>query len=453
MYNIFCALAALMLLLPSPGRAAEEGFRGSHSGFGMFYSSLSPYGVWIEIDDGLIAWQPTGVHRRWQPYAEGRWVYSRYGWYWDSYEPFGWAVYHYGRWYRDDYYGWLWLPDDQWAPAWVEWRYDDDYIGWAPLPPFAVFNIRIGIQFTREYHYPSACWHYVRFNDFHRHDVYRYYVPEKYKFRIHGRTKYRNNYGYDGEVVNRGVDRNFIERRSGRRIEERDIVMQSRQNKSDRSDDRRISVYRPEDNGRQRGRDVSDMKIKRGERRTGLSQNEVKLRQNYDRSAADRQNADRKNADRQNADRQNAGGNDRRSIERGNTERMNPDRRSTEEAGQSKARQGEERQLNPRMPEGRPFSRKPEERGNDGHGNDGRINDNRANENRVNESRGSENRVNESRGSDNRVKERSSSSVQPSGQTESVRERKRGSENTSNSRNQGSRNDGSGNDGGNGRRR
>ncbi|MCX8011350.1 MAG: hypothetical protein N3A61_09370, partial [Ignavibacteria bacterium] len=69
--------------------------------FGFFYTSLSPYGEWIEFDNGLYGWRPIHVSYGWRPYYMGRWVWTRYGWYWDSYEPFGWATYHYGRWYFD----------------------------------------------------------------------------------------------------------------------------------------------------------------------------------------------------------------------------------------------------------------------------------------------------------------------------------------------------------------
>ncbi len=27
------------------------------------------------------------------------------------------------------------ITSDEWAPAWLNWRYGDDYVGWAPLPP------------------------------------------------------------------------------------------------------------------------------------------------------------------------------------------------------------------------------------------------------------------------------------------------------------------------------
>ena len=95
---------------------------------GYFVNSLSLYGNWIEIDYGVVVWRPTIMSMDWSPYRDGRWIWTSDGWYWQSYEPFGHITYHYGRWYFDDYYGWLWYPDYEWAPAWVEWRYDNDYI-------------------------------------------------------------------------------------------------------------------------------------------------------------------------------------------------------------------------------------------------------------------------------------------------------------------------------------
>ena len=31
--------------------------------------------------------------------------------------------------------GWMWIPGNEWAPAWVDWRRGDEDVGWAPLPP------------------------------------------------------------------------------------------------------------------------------------------------------------------------------------------------------------------------------------------------------------------------------------------------------------------------------
>jgi hypothetical protein len=68
-----------------------------------------------------------------------RWVYTdEWGWYWvsdDVEANWGWVVYHYGRWAFEPGIGWFWVPGDEWAPAWVNWRYGDEYVGWAPLPP------------------------------------------------------------------------------------------------------------------------------------------------------------------------------------------------------------------------------------------------------------------------------------------------------------------------------
>ena len=43
-------------------------------------------------------------------------------------------------------FGWVGVPGNEWAPAWVSWRKSDDYVGWAPLPPEATFDRRAGIH-------------------------------------------------------------------------------------------------------------------------------------------------------------------------------------------------------------------------------------------------------------------------------------------------------------------
>ena len=192
--------------------------------FGFFYSNLSPYGSWIELSYGVNVWRPNIMHRNWLPYQYGQWIWTNDGWYWDSYEPFGWITYHYGRWYYDNYYGWIWVPDDQWAPAWVEWRYDNDYIGWAPLPPYANFSISLGIHFSINFFTPYSHWHFVRYNHFCNPHISNYYIGYKYVNGFFSRTKYRTNYGFqDGRVVNRGVDINVVRRRSGQNIQTRQI--------------------------------------------------------------------------------------------------------------------------------------------------------------------------------------------------------------------------------------
>jgi hypothetical protein len=52
---------------------------------------------------------------------------------WSSAEPFGWATDHYGRWFKDEFQGWVWQPGLEWGPAWVDWSIAGDYVGWRPL--------------------------------------------------------------------------------------------------------------------------------------------------------------------------------------------------------------------------------------------------------------------------------------------------------------------------------
>jgi hypothetical protein len=130
---IFAALACLTLV-PNEGAALSVG---------IFYDKLEPYGDWLQVADYGYCWHPRDVEVDWRPYSEGAWAYTDAGWTWVSDEPYGWAVYHYGRWARVGGVGWVWVPDTEWAPAWVSWRRSDRYVGWAPLPPES--RVRLGI--------------------------------------------------------------------------------------------------------------------------------------------------------------------------------------------------------------------------------------------------------------------------------------------------------------------
>ncbi len=129
------ALAALALFLP-----AAQVSKAADVSVDFFYNNLSG-GDWIEVADYGYVWQPSVAvsNTSWRPYSDGYWAYTDVGWTWVSYEDFGWATYHYGRWSRLHDYGWVWVPgrdeDLEWGPAWVSWRTGGSHIGWAPLPP------------------------------------------------------------------------------------------------------------------------------------------------------------------------------------------------------------------------------------------------------------------------------------------------------------------------------
>ncbi len=103
-----------------------------------FHEGLSPYGTWLQTTTYGWAWSPDRgiVGADFMPYVSGgSWLLTDVGWMWMSTWDWGWAPFHYGRWYWDARHGWLWVPDTLWAPAWVDWRWGHDYVGWAPLPP------------------------------------------------------------------------------------------------------------------------------------------------------------------------------------------------------------------------------------------------------------------------------------------------------------------------------
>src|SRR5881394_1551426 len=108
---------------------------GADVSVNFFYDNLNG-GSWYQVADYGYVWQPdAATSADWRPYTDGYWAYTDVGWTWVSYEDFGWAAYHYGRWIRLEDYGWCWVPGYEWGPAWVSWRTGGNYVGWAPLPP------------------------------------------------------------------------------------------------------------------------------------------------------------------------------------------------------------------------------------------------------------------------------------------------------------------------------
>lgn len=155
--KIFLPLLATVTLLTS---GLSHGQSGSAVSLDFFYENLDPYGDWREVGDYGYCWQPRNVNSDWSPYSDGRWLYSDVGWTWDSDEPYGWAVYHYGRWANVASVGWIWVPGTEWGPGWVSWRQNDRYVGWAPLPPEARFSINIGFSSWVDNYYGIGPGHY-----------------------------------------------------------------------------------------------------------------------------------------------------------------------------------------------------------------------------------------------------------------------------------------------------
>jgi len=106
--------------------------------------ALPTGGLSIEVLEGLAeaATSAGGVLIRGQTTAEVgggevqqtglQFTWDSTGYAWISYEPWGWLPYHYGSWYHDVGFGWVWSWGRHWGPAWVSWMWWPGYVGWCP---------------------------------------------------------------------------------------------------------------------------------------------------------------------------------------------------------------------------------------------------------------------------------------------------------------------------------
>ncbi|MBV9298175.1 MAG: hypothetical protein JO066_04305 [Verrucomicrobia bacterium] len=180
----------------------------SEGDYNVFYDRLAPEGRWFNSGDYGYVWQPNIAvsETSWRPYSDGHWVWTDRGWFWESNENFGWATYHYGRWILVDGVGWVWVPGQRWAPAWVSWRHtdDDSYVGWAPLPPETVFNVSVGVQPWCDSYYdigPTA-FAFIRIGDFCRPSYRQFCVPPQQNLVFFNRTTNITNITYNNNVIN-----------------------------------------------------------------------------------------------------------------------------------------------------------------------------------------------------------------------------------------------------------
>jgi hypothetical protein len=202
---------------------SETTERRSSASYGTFYRKLEPYGAWRDTSDYGYVWQPREAEdRTWRPYTEGHWVYTDAGWTWVSEEPFGWATYHYGRWVRLHRVGWVWVPGEEWAPAWVSWRTSKDYVGWAPLPPEARFDRKHGIHNWADNYYDISPdqYSFVPGNEFGSRRVKTSVVPVERNVTIVIDTTNVTNITYANlMVVNQGPNFEEMRTRSHQPIE------------------------------------------------------------------------------------------------------------------------------------------------------------------------------------------------------------------------------------------
>ncbi|MGJ8635141.1 MAG: DUF6600 domain-containing protein, partial [Luteolibacter sp.] len=168
-----------------------------------FYQSLGEYGSWFQTETYGYAFQPSIARdASWRPYTRGRWAFTEQGWTWVSTEPFGWACYHYGRWALLDRVGWVWVPGDEWAPAWVTWRESPEHIGWAPLPPetlaYADRSWDASVEVT--FGIGRNWFSFVSYRDF-GNNIQPHCVPNNQYGSIFGKTRNITRYEINGRRV------------------------------------------------------------------------------------------------------------------------------------------------------------------------------------------------------------------------------------------------------------
>jgi hypothetical protein len=234
------ALLAFTLILSAPHTSIAQQ-EGEYISDQEFYDELQPYGTWIYDPQYGNVWIPD-VEEDFRPYAtRGYWAMTSYGNTWVSDYPWGWATFHYGRWHFDNYYGWEWVPGNEWAPAWVSWRDGGGYYGWAPMEP----GISMDASYSDNYSVPDNYWVFAPYAYINYTNVYNYYVPYNRTRTIIRNTNWlRNRYNYNNRVYNAGPRREEIQRYSHRPVRVYNINNVNRPSRITVNNNN-INIYRP----------------------------------------------------------------------------------------------------------------------------------------------------------------------------------------------------------------
>jgi hypothetical protein len=179
----------------------------------MFYDALAPYGNWFWHDRYGWVWSPRDVAYGWRPYTDGHWLYSDLGWTWYSDLAWGWAPFHYGRWSYETTIGWFWVPDTEWAPAWVAWQEGDPWAGWAPLPPLVDWQVATAWDSVIS----PFCWSFVEIEFLPAHHLHRHIVPAARNVTLIRETRNVTRFVFNGQrqIVSSGIDPVRVERATG----------------------------------------------------------------------------------------------------------------------------------------------------------------------------------------------------------------------------------------------
>ena len=132
-------------------------------------------------------------------------------------------------------------------------------------------------RYTTRWAAPVHYWNVVRYNRFGSVTRYRDTAPEEYTRRLIRTGRTGPQYGIDHDrIINRGVDKTFVEDRGNvqfERTEVREIREQSGERMIRSNDNRRIEIYRPTPDEMQRT--TGRIEARRGERNLSIDINKV----------------------------------------------------------------------------------------------------------------------------------------------------------------------------------
>ena len=250
---LFYALPVALLLTLAASTSFAESLETAETNdvpaltFEYIYDTLQPFGKWYDTDEHGWVWRPYKMKKNWQPYTSGQWILTEQGWLWQSSFDWGWLPFHYGNWFRHKLIGWCWVPNYNWAPAWVAWYWTDKYVGWSPIPP---------VPEGESYEIMPEDWFFVSLDDFLSPYLYNYRIyysvvsPDICVPYFEDNDYYFNNccfYYYNScRKVWIGPPCLIIEKNVKRKLKKKKVVVVKKRNTRKKYDKRAVvEIYRP----------------------------------------------------------------------------------------------------------------------------------------------------------------------------------------------------------------
>lgn len=233
-FSLVLVVGVIGLFTPAKSEAQAVNFQ-------VFYNDLSPHGTWFESPDYGYVWRPR-LSNFTPYYTNGYWAFTDAGWTWVSDYSWGWAPFHYGRWYNDPFYGYVWVPGYEWGPGWVTWRRSPDYYGWAPIGP----GIGLNVAYGNGYQLPYSQWNFVPCNRFGRSDLHNYYIDRSRNTTIINNTTVINTRKLDrvrNTTYTPGPDRAEVQTKIGTPVTQLAIVDESQPTQKVTKNS--VRLYRP----------------------------------------------------------------------------------------------------------------------------------------------------------------------------------------------------------------